>query len=435
MTDVREPLADLVREVPRHVVPEDLAHTAWAAGRRRRWRRRAALAGASTAVLALLATTVTPVADWPRMVVPAAPPGGQAVDGYPQRIAHQWWLRDMPGRPGPLAGVLYRRPDGSMSPEPWIGVSETGRQWRIPSKQSDGDNRPTLSNTGRYLGYFPHAHRGPFVIHDLVTGELTTFENVVPHMGKGKSSYQPHVQTPSFWSPDDNRLLMFGVSGRADEQLLLTRDGDVRYLGGQGHPIGWVNNNQVAWLERPGKPGNVSAITVTDTRGVQTGTVELPLDRRNARELDQWSGVTKADGSAVAVLVDQGFGDAVLHQFSIADGRPSAEPRGLSGVDDWCQATWAGEAPLVPHVPGDADGRLVGRGGGSDEAVVVTEPGTDARCLVLARDAAAGEPHGGLFGTSTDAWTWWWRELLLAVAGAAALGSGVRRLLGRGRVR
>ena len=93
MTNLHDPLSDLVTEVPHHMATDDLCRDAWRAGRRRRLRRRAAVAGAAAAVVALIAPSVPQAAEWVRSVEPAGSRPSPAVDGYPQRIGHQWWLR------------------------------------------------------------------------------------------------------------------------------------------------------------------------------------------------------------------------------------------------------------------------------------------------------------------------------------------------------
>ena len=127
-----------------------------------------------------------------------------------------------------------------------VAFSDSGHQWRIPEHSSYA-NRPTLSNTGRYLAYFPHARRGPFVIHDLVTGDKTVLEEVTPHMGPHNQPYTVHVQTPAFWSPDDSRVVLFSASGPPRSEPLVTTDGHVRRVEGEGSLVGWVDADHLAW--------------------------------------------------------------------------------------------------------------------------------------------------------------------------------------------
>lgn len=439
MTNLKDPLSDLVREVPRHVVPDDLARTAWAAGRRRRWRRRTAVTGAAAAVLALLGPTVTSTSGWVGSVGPAGSEGGPVVEGYPERIGHQWWVRDLPDAPGPLAGVMGRSTDdGPPSTREYVvAFSASGHQWRIPSEQSSYANRPTLSDTGRYLAYFPHARSGPFVIHDLVSGDKTVLEEVTPHMGPHNRPYTVHVQTPAFWSPDDSRVVLFSAGGPPRSALLVTTDGHVRRVEGQGSLVGWVDADHLAWRDSTERPdGTVTgvSITVTDTAGQVVRTVDLDLPGVIRDGLDQWSAVLSPDGDDVALLAGGASGDAVLHRYSLEDGSAVIEPMPLfvPGLDEVCQLGWAGSRLVVPTHPDSSSGALATLAQRGVPPLVVADPLGDTECLTLAARAAAGEPHGGLFGTTAWWWTWWWREVLLAGAAVSAL-MWLARLLRRRR--
>jgi hypothetical protein len=423
VTDLRDPLSDLVREVPRHVVPDDLHRTAWAAGRRRRWRRRALTAAAAAAVLAVLAPVLTPATDLIRSIEPADTRGGPTIGGFPQRIGHQWWVRDLPGRPGPLAGVMSRSVGEGTDDhhEIWLAVSKTGRQWRIPTEQTGGEIAPTISRTGRYLGYFPHRDGPPYVIHDLVTGETTELDQVEPH-DNPLGRYMVHWQTPGFWSPDDRHLLLFGITPRPGAHLVLSTDGSARQVRPDGVPAGWVDADHPAWLsstERRDRTVDVT-ITVTDLEGRSVRTVDLALPRPLEGRLSQWSAVVSPDGRSVALL-EESWPDETIHQFSLTDGSPTAEPATVSDMAAICPLGWAGSTPLVSTYPEHTSGRLAALVHPPVETMVASDPGLGVTCLALASDAAAGEAHGWPLGTRSGLWTWWWREILLGVALAGAL--------------
>jgi hypothetical protein len=433
MTDLREPLSDLVREVPRHVVPDDLHRTAWAAGRRRRWRRRAVTTAAAGAVLAILAPVLTPATDWIRSVEPAGTRSGPSVGGFPQRIGHQWWVRDLPDQPGPLAGVMSRALDKGTDDhhEIWLAVSETGRQWRIPTEQGGGATAPTISNTGRYLGYFLHRDEPPYVIHDLVTGERTELDQVEPH-GDPLGRYMVHAQTPAFWSPDDRHLLLLGITPQFRTHLILSPDGRAQRVRHDGKPIGWVDENHIAWLSGTGSDVRTvtATVTVTDLAGRDVRTVDLALPRRLEDTLSQWSASVSPDGRTVALREDSFPAGETIHQFSLEDGTLTAKPVTVAHAASICPIGWAGSTPFLATYPEHASGRLAALVGAPVETMVVTDPRLDAGYLALAADAAAGKPRGWPWGTSTHPWSWWWwRETLLAVALVAALGMlWVRRL-------
>jgi hypothetical protein len=423
---LHDALSDLVREVPEHVVRDDLADIAWAAGRRRRWRHRVFVAGAVAAVLAVVGPSILAAADRARTIQPAGSRGERVVNGYPQRIGHQWWRRELPDRPGPMAGIFVRSPEhpwGSSRDE-WIAVSETGHQWLIPTAQDSGANAPTLSNTGRYLGYFPHYDRSPFVIHDLVSGHKTVLRNVSPHMSRSAHSIMVHVQTPAFWAPDDSRVLLFTVSGPPNDNVLLTPGGEVDHVRGGRFPAGWVGSDRLAFMEYVEQDNGAiksATITVVDTSGAVDRRVRLDLPRafrQTSSGMSQWSAATSPDGRSVAVLLDE-LAEASVYQFSLQDGRLLSGPAGVDGAADICPLGWRGAQPVVPTYPHDARGALAVLPGASPRALVVAEPGLGATCLMLASSAVQGEPHGGLLGTTTAWWSWWWREALLA--GAAVM--------------
>jgi hypothetical protein len=424
VTDLRNPLSDLVREVPRHVVSEDLHGTAWAAGRRRRWRRRALTTAAAAAVLAVLAPVLTPATDMIRSIEPAETRGGPTIGGFPQRIGHQWWVQDLPDRTGPLAGVMARSAGEGTDDhhEIWLAISEAGRQWRIPTDHGGGEVAPTISNTGRYLGYFPHEDEPPYVIHDLVTGERTELDQVEPH-DNPLGRFMVHWQTPAFWSPDDRRLLLFGITPRANTHLVLSPDGRAQRVQHEGNPIGWVDEDHIAWLSGTGSDFRTvtATITVTDLAGRDVRTVDLALPYRLDDHLSQWSAVVSPDGRSI-VLADDSAPETIVHQFSLQDGSPTAEPATVSDMADICRLGWAGSTPLVPTYPEHTSGRVAALVHPPVETMVVSEPGLDATCLMLASNAAAGEPRGWPLGTWTGLLTWWWREVLLAVALAGAMG-------------
>ncbi len=127
-SDLREPLHDLVSEVPRHVASPDLAAAAWAAGRRRRLRRRVASTAVTLTLVALVVGSLLAFSVGPRIVQPAGAGASPKVGGYPQRIVHQWWAPALPARPGPVAGLVYR-PSPNLQ---WDAVSEHGQLWRSP---------------------------------------------------------------------------------------------------------------------------------------------------------------------------------------------------------------------------------------------------------------------------------------------------------------
>jgi len=121
---LHEPLHDLLAEVPSYVVPD--ARAAWTAGARRRTRLRVA-GGGLVVLLVLLVGAGIGVLPHSLDVAPADQSGGGG-HGHPTRIDYPYWTRDLPDRPGPVAGVLERVSHESSFDKPlgWYAVSSSG---------------------------------------------------------------------------------------------------------------------------------------------------------------------------------------------------------------------------------------------------------------------------------------------------------------------
>ncbi len=215
---LRDAFDDLVTHVPAHVVRPDLAERAYEVARGRRTGRVLSALGAVAAVLIALVAVV------PEVRIPSLESAGSdtAVDGYPRRIDHQWLVRDMPNRPGPVAALLQVRGERSRDMplgSGWYAVAADGHHWRLPQGREHLDTYPTLSPNGRRIG-FPVDDNGPFVVHDLVSGERVEFDEI----GNGRSLQEPREvnpftvtsQSPGFWSPDGSKLLLHG--GRSEPE-------------------------------------------------------------------------------------------------------------------------------------------------------------------------------------------------------------------------
>src|SRR5690349_8491012 len=131
MSDLRDPLDDLLAEIPAYVVPD--ARAAWAAGARRRTRHRVAVVAG--------AAVVNPLLD-----------------------------RELSGAPGPMAVVYQRNSEDVFG---WWVADERGRTWQVPQTDLIDDYPPALSPDGRLLGYL--STQDTYVVHDLVSGEENGF--------------------------------------------------------------------------------------------------------------------------------------------------------------------------------------------------------------------------------------------------------------------
>ncbi|GAW50719.1 MULTISPECIES: hypothetical protein [unclassified Nocardioides] len=409
MTDLRDPLEDLVAEVPSYVVPD--AAGAWRAAARRRTRRRVGAAAAVVAVVALVAGLVSVL---PRTGdVPPAGDLGSGVQGYPSHVEKPWpWAgRDLPARPGPLAAVMWSANDAE-----WRAVAPDGRNWRVPQPGAIDDYPPALSADGRMIGYL--AGRTTFVIRDLVNGEETLF----PEIGDGRmvardETYYLGSQTPAVWSPDGSRLLVRAsawADGSTVTALLLGIDGSIEELRRRGYPVGWLDDDSLAWLMTG---DDRASLRSTDLAGSVERSVPLDLPSRRHYFWSQWSGTVSPDGDLLAVVTDPTSAGAVTTVSTTDGSRVRVEN---VGAPDSCSTSWVGDR--VAFFQTDFGGyssldTTTGR------QLIRFDPAFGAGCVLAAADALAGEQHRSvgerLFG---DGWlSWHWREVALGVLGGLVL--------------
>jgi hypothetical protein len=434
---LRDAFEDLAATAPRPAGTPDRARRAWRAGRRRRWGKRMVGSLAVVALVVLAAITFLPLADQVRSLEPAE--GHTGVTGYPQRVGHQWWVRDLPDRPGPVAGLVQLKPsrEATSHLRGWYAISQSGHRWRVPADHDFADERPTLSPTGRYLGYVADSSL-TYVIRDLVTGEVVEFADI----GGGRPTPTPRRygdsgQTPSFWSPGGDRVLM-RAGDLADDGmavwLLLGVDGSMSVVPIEGtedewlgHLAGWAGHDAVHlvnWTpEDPGDWASPAAEVVVRTVSLD-GEVLRTLSLRpdtTWREtfFSQWSAVSAPDGGQLLVIEDPG---EHARLFSLATGAELATPRYV-GSYPVCGPGWGGTTPHVPADDARGNATTVAVDTDQPRPLVVADPLLGTSCFVWAADALAGTPRGGLFGLWDPWWTWWWREavLLLGVAGAGIL--------------
>jgi hypothetical protein len=405
MIDLREHLDDLVAGVPGHIVRDDLAARAWTHGRRRRWGRRAAVLAAMLGVLLLS----VPVFVGNAVLVPAGIPDGdnvKGVDGYPRRIAHQWWTPSLPQRPGPLAGLLNRDSDSLT----WYAVSPHGDQWRLP-QSLPFDIYPTLSPDGRYLGFYEDpAHRmvdnaahGHYFLRDLATGHDTVFNGP-----------QVDDQSPAFWAPDGRRMASMAMSepdetgGRA---VILGVDGAAKKIPATaGVLAGWLDDDHLVWLGRFSvAPGGVFAV-VTDLDGSVQSLVELRLANQvNDQFLNQHSAIVSH--GRLLYRADRGRAQTFRLDDGTQVGRLVPDD-----IVETCPLTIADSGPLLT-VRSQSVVALYSDAG----PVAVVDPAAHVYCVFLVSGALGGEPHSGVFGLAQAPWTWWWREILAGLILTAAL--------------
>ena len=446
-TALGEAMQDLVTNVAPHVVTEDLALRTRVAGRRRRVHRRLGV----VALVLGFAVAMLPVADGLPGVSPfldrpdlSYRPGDGAVrdraTGHPIRIGHQWFIGTLPDRPGPIAGLVQMASDHGTYD--WFAIAENGHRWRLPIRANGADVYPTITSDGRWLGYLVD-DRGPYVIHDLVTGVKTAFDQVGSGLNSANTPYTVNAQSPAFWAPNGQHLaLSGGARGQAiGMALILAPDGTLVPLTDEGERLaGWVDDRSVMWL--PFSSDDLIGTTdpllarVTEIDGTEARTITLrPSSQWGGRLAGQWGATVSPTGLEIALWEEEPVrvGSAAgVRRFSLETGRDIAGPTTVP--DGWlpCGLGWAGSTITVPtmdHVT--QNGTTVYLRASGPEPVAVVEPGLGITCFMWASSAVEGRGlGGGVFGRSSAWWTWWWREIL---AGVAMLGAAA--LLGRWLVR
>lgn len=397
MIDLRSRLDDLVAGVPAHVAGD--ARQAWRTGTRRRWRRRIV----STAAALLALTAIAVAVPRPQLLQPA---DGDTSPGYPQRIGHTWSAPLLPSRPGHVVGLLTE------DTIHWYAVSAHADLWKLPSAVPF-NVFPSLSHDGRYIGYYFGTSTGPsddgssdwYVIRDVTTGRDTRFP--------GRPIEE---QSPVFWSPDNRRLVSLAapLDGSGPAAAILGVDGSVTRVPppAEGLTIaGWSDDTTLVWVN---ERGAVLSDVDGQVRSRITFVSPVPLTNSAGQH-------TAAVAADTVIYRDREAGALTYHAFRLSDGQEAYAPVRSSDAE-MCPVTVQGSRPIL----GSGDGRrLTALTGLDGEPAVVIDPALDAQCVYLTDDALSGEPHGGVFGRTQTAWTWWWREILAGLGAIALLGLAV----------
>lgn len=395
--------------------PPGLADRAWTAGRARRRSRVVTRAGVGLALVGVLALLL-PSAGVPLTPTPATG-SDVGVTSHPERIGRQWWVRDLPDRPGPMAALL-KEFVGQDEPAHWQAVRADGHRFSLPEVAHRTDQYPTLSPDGRLLGYL-ETEEGPYVVHDLVNGERRRFAGIGDNRAAGQARYGRSGQGPAFFSPDGRWLLTTAFDRRAGDSsvllLLDAVDGSVTVSPRLGQPAGWAADDRFVLL---------TDSSFDEQRSLRYATVDI--QGRTVAEVDlagtegmfptQWGAVVAGDGRRLALVLD---GESV-QRFDLVTGQALEQPVPVD-VAHPCSATW-GERLVVP-VRGGAESITVEPG--QDRPITLLSPSIEASCLLWAADAVDGPAGGaGLLGSVDATWAWWWKELVLAVLVAAVLVAG-----------
>jgi len=450
-TALAEAMHREVDPLPPSVFPGDL----WQLARRKRRRRMVGRAGAAIAIVAavlLVAPGLGVVA--PPMIGPAA----GVVRGYPMRIGHQWIVRGLPARPGPIAALVESglAHGGGID---WLAVSAGGHQWRLTVAGFDV-MVPALSADGRYVGYLKPEGVG-YRIDDLVTGRHTIFPEVSdgasgPGISRPGQQIGLYGQTPAYFSPDGRRVAAGGGpvgsrTGTGDRSGVVVLDrltGRVdlvpwpvpvttpRFLAGWSGPESfWV----LSWTQTQISDGIYEVVSATvrdvglDGRVRGSFTIHPTRPREGSFTpitFSQWTGPVSPAGTSLPAGINTS-----VYRFD-RDGEQMmwGVPGGLTPI---CGFAWAGTDLIAPEQiagPGVAVAAAVRLRDGSDPRIlsVVSPRIGSGGCVIWAVDALAAGPTGPHpFGISTATWTWYWQEILAAVlllvVGVVALIAAARR--------
>ncbi len=417
---LRGAFEDLATEAPE---PGELAASTWAAGRRRRVRRRAGVAAVCVALVAAV------LVAGPRLRHQPPPIGSDPSSGvhsYPQRFGHQGSFDDLPDAPGALAATFTNNNFGDSFT---VLVSPTGETWGSVDRGAvlSPDGTLVLSSPFVALGMPADRADGALAVRNLVSGETRTLEAMRP--------YVLATSSPMIWSPDNSSVLVSGRiprSGTGDVPLLLdVSTGEVRPLG-TGVPVGFRSALEAVTLRQPGGPVATTPPTVVTTN-IRTGdSTERVLP--GSRPIGALRAVTTSlspNGSTLLVISREEDRYSELRMFDLARGKelPPRQVRDWEGAG--CATAWIGDDPVLPTKRLGSQARSILVTADGDKSLVALHPSNQSFCIQWAADAIAGGPQPALFGSWSAWWTWHWQQLAV---GVGALLGGAYLVLRRRRL-
>ncbi|GAA2737927.1 hypothetical protein GCM10009867_27130 [Pedococcus aerophilus] len=447
-TELTDALDSLAADVDVTPPRTDLATAAWTRGRRARTRARASRVALAAAAVVTVVAAVLP-GSWDRSALPSSSRETSST-GYPVRITKPWTTEDLPLRGEPLAGVLLSEARGYTG---WYAVTKDGDLRRLPvSGGFMRGNVPTLSDDGRLIGYVDSSS-GQYVLHDVVSGRVTSFpdvraENSTDPQAEAPAPYRVGPQIPGYVSPDGVHVAVPGTTGTDGTTaiLVLGTDGSVRpvAVGGEDGLVGWLDDQTLLTMNsKDSGPDDAGVSTLTPVAiGLDGTTRRLPTLRPSepvaAFSYSQWSPALSPDHRSLAMgLSDHGRPSSLV--FDLADGREvesrrdstilpgsptvNASTSGMKHIE-WAGSTWYGVLP-GPAV------RAMAPQSSTDDPAIVVDPRLDTAWLDLADDALSGPAHGNVLGTA-DTWVaWHWREVLIAAGVLILVALGLHLTAGR----
>ena len=355
------------------------------------------------------------------------------VVGYPTRVDVPWWLRPESDAPGPIAGLIDAGASGdSAGLSSWVTVSATGRLHALGVRDFGID--PALSASGTRLVTFDGpaeaVETGHPFLWDLVSGRRVVLENITSNAltESREGLFWTQQQTPSFWSPDEERVLITAVPWQSEETRTVIADWSGRLIPirpegeADSWAAGWIDDDHLAWFSWE-KSQAAPTVVVTDLDGKRTDSVALRVPGFRRAWVDQWSAAVSPDGARVSLRTDGD--DERLLTVDLATGEIVDEVPDPQSVP--CGTTWwRGQAA------GTANGSVLSVS--PRQTLIRISTRWEVGCSVWAADALAGSPHQGVIGwiagDRTLSLLWWWREIAIGM-GVVGLGVGaIRKLQG-----
>jgi hypothetical protein len=430
---------EIAGEVGAPPAPAEAARAAWRTGRRRVVRRRLT-ASVSVAVVVLAVAALV----WQPHLPPALDSAGspEVATGHPLRVTRPWFIRELPSRGKPLAGLALSSPSHDpYSRSSWLAIDVGGGVHALPAGPLVDTAMPAVSPDGRMVAYGEKDTQA-YVVRNVVDGTRQVVDglrSVLPETRDGTWTGPAVVasQVPAYWAPDGRHLAARISRGDGTEALaVISADGSMSTIPWTGAPLlaGWVDDTRVLAVSvREG------AVPTADVATVDVGTGERrplptlqPARPFGDTEISQWSPAVSPDGRRLA-LSRHPFDEPLVvawSTFDLATGAEQGSGQYATGrITDVGSIVgllqWRGD-DVVATIP-TGHGTVLGPGDAPAAATMLVDPRLDVEALLMAQRALAGPAHGSLWGHGTNWAMWRWRECLVALLGLTVVTALWRR--------